>query len=682
MIEVEATDGTIRAVDATKTSVTVRTSQWDPDAHAHSFSVDVDDVVSGYTSELRFPPALVEVDNADGERVTILGNEPGPLDLSPDEYLVHIENNVQAKLRFTGAATIEKPEYSEVVVRFPEPTAVSIGFKSRAEEPPTTITVPESPEGIAEAISVLPAAHTTVTPDRTFPTMRDHPPLIEFGETVDIPADVRDRRADTELTFELPRNLDYLFPAAPLSYYLGAEVALTSDARPRLTGGGVEYEFPEQPAFQQEVAGLLRRVFLLDSLARCAGPHGVDLAEFRHLDTLGLDAETLYERSIPERLNAYLAAPFERVSDDLPEWHLSISVEPIFEHVPSLSHHLHRLANIVLPKAEPLPKDERLSRSLDDFYRSAPDDIGEAVAVDLLKPELGPGRTHGWLADGAPIDVYKALPEAYEHRFDYRDRASEPFSFVAVLNDTGMASEHTQAAEIYEERAEELDIDITIHEGLSRRELAEVFESRNDMVHYIGHCERGGLRCPDGHLPLSTLEESNTQVFFLNACGSYYEGLELVRKGSVAGAVTFNEVLDEQAARVGTTFARLLVNGFSIERALNLSRRRIMMGKDYTVVGDGTHVLTQATTLLPAAAELDRIDDGTFSIRFEYSFPYINGGHFQIYVGDGNWRLFGNDPTVEVDDSKLRSLLDYADLPIIYDGDIYWPDELREHLGW
>ena len=49
-------------------------------------------------------------------------------------------------------------------------------------------------------------------------------------------------------------------------------------------------------------------------------------------------------------------------------------------------------------------------------------------------------------------------------------------------------------------------------------------------------------------------------------------------------------VLDGQAKRVGTAFARLLTRGFAIERALRIASRRTIMNKDYAVVGDGTQL--------------------------------------------------------------------------------------------
>ena len=712
MIEVEVTDSGVRAVDAAKTSVAVRAADWSPDANPLPLSVDADATVAGYATELRLPPSFVRVERADGDHVTTLGNDTGPVDLPAGAYLLHVETNVRTELRFDGAATVEKPGHEETVVRFPRETPVTLGFASRLETPPETVTVPPTPSGIAAGLSAMPAAHRTATPDRSFPTLRGHPPLLELGESLSVPDAVAERRPATDVTVTLPPSREKLFPAAPLSFYLGADVEVAEGATPTVEAPGVRHTLPGGEGFDRAVAALLRRVFLLDSLVRTAGPHGVAVEEGRHLSTLGLDAGDLYEASIPERLSAYLDADFERVSASLPEWHLAVAVAPTDGHVASLPHHLHRLAAVVTPEADPLDREERLSRSLEDFYRGGAGSRGagharsdggsrglseieatrsadwrgpraaeDPVTVEMLKPKAMPASARGWLAEGAPIDAYKALPAAYEHRLDYRDRAGEPFSFVAVLNDTGMAAEHARAAEIYRERADELDIDITVREGLGREALADVFASRNDLVHYIGHCEQGGLRCPDGHFSAADLAESNAQVFFLNACGSYYEGLDLVRKGSIAGAVTFNRVLDEQAARVGTTFARLLVGGFSIERALRVSRRRIMMGKDYTVVGDGTHVLTQATGLLPLWAELDAHEDGDFRLCLHASLPYINGGHFQPNLpGHDRWHLFGSDPELTVSRAELLGLLDHADLPVVFEGDIYWPDGLRDAL--
>lgn len=677
MIEVDSTETGVRAVDSAKTSIEVGTDDWVTSEQQLPLSRPVDTTIAGETSTLRFPPVFVIAERLDGEETFELGSEVGPVDLPPAEYVVRVDGNILTYVRFDGPARLEKPGYERAIISFPEPTTVTLGFRSRVQSPPETITVPRTPAGVATALSYLPAGHRTATPDRSFPTMRGHPPLVEFGDETNIPDVVAERREAVDVEVTLPPRLDYLFPVSSLTHYLGATVRTEPKATPTLQTPDRTRELPSLPEFSTECASLLRRVFMLDCLVRNAGPYGTDLSEMRHLETLGLDADALYDQPIATRLDTYLGVAFDEVADELPEWHLSLYVEPTLDNVETLPYLSHILPNIFRPSSEPLSGSERLSRSLDDFYRQRE----SSVSVDLVKPDLGPGRVHGWLAPDTPIDVFKSVPSAYTNRFDYRQRASDPISVVAVLNDNDMTEEHAEAARIYRQRATELDLDITVREHLSTDELAQVFETPNDLVHYIGHCEESGLRCRDGNLSMTSLGESRAQTFFLNACGSFHEGVELVRQGSVAGAVTFNKVLDSHAARVGTTFARLLMNGFCIERALRLARRRIMMGKDYTVVGDGTHVLTQSENYVPGEVELTRGSDGEFELTYEVFSPSAHGGYYQPYLpGNEQSHLIGHATEHRLDRDELERFLDIADTPVVYDGDIHWSKELASTL--
>jgi hypothetical protein len=174
------------------------------------------------------------------------------------------------------------------------------------------------------------------------------------------------------------------------------------------------------------------------------------------------------------------------------------------------------------------------------------------------------------------------------------------------------------------------------------------------------------------------LDRSGAETFFLNACGSYHEGIDLVRKGSVAGAVTFEKVLDGHAARVGTMFVRLLVNGFSIERALDLARRRIIMGSDYTVVGDGTHKLSGAPETAPLAATIVPENDGTsYRVTFDASSPRVTGDVFRHPDPlDGQPRLFGAESEVTLTTAEAERFVRRVDMPVIFDGDIQWSTDL------
>ncbi|WP_433624116.1 hypothetical protein [Halomicrococcus sp. NG-SE-24] len=697
MIEWEETKDGIRAFDRTKTGISIDAPDWRRSSTPLDIDRPVDETVTGVASELRFPPSLAIVtDLTTGERYEH-GGDSGTLSLSDSDYLVNVHGNVKTYLRFSGPATVRKTDdFDELIIEFTAPTRVTFGFRSHHEVPVDTVTVPPTPHGLATALTALSASHKTTGPDRSFPTLRGYPPRISVGNQTDVPETVRDRRKDVGIELLVPDDFDSLFVAAPLAYYLQADVKAERRDAPVLRAPALDYtySFSPLPQFQHEAADMLRRVFFLDCLVRNAGPHSWNLAELPLLDEVEIDAEETYESSPAEQLVTYMLAPFERIDDELPDWHLSTYVDPIVDNVSSLPYMLSNLSLVYLPETSELNPGELLDASLDDFYRGAPEIPGRATArpyrrtgagpvtsVDRVKPELHRGRVHGWLADGVPIDVFKVEPTAYENRFDYLDREGDEIEVALILNDEEMETEHESAADIYRERAEELPMDVTVREYLRRDELAGVLETPRDFVHYIGHCEEDGLRCTDGNLSVANIAESNVQTFFLNACGSYYEGMELVKKGSVAGAVTFNKVLNKQAAKVGVSFARLLMNGFSIQTAMQLSRRRIMTGKDYSVVGDGTYQLAQSETTFPIVGKIESDGDG-YEFRYRSLMVRMVGSGYQPYIQDNqDIYLHGDDAAFELSRSDLRTFLEHAKMPIVFAGELCWSDEVLTALA-
>jgi hypothetical protein len=676
-MEVQLSDGGIRAADATG-SVSVETERWRPGEGA-GWPGPADEIVRGTTTALGFLPSHVFAERLDAEAAYEVHDVADSVPLPAGEYRVRVDGPLVVCLRFDGAAELRR-DAGGVTVAFGRPTAVSLGFRSRDAAPPGTVTVPRTLDGVATALSWLSTGFRSTGLDRSAPEQRGRSPRVEYGEELGIPTSLRSKRAATGVRLHLPRELEYLVPAAPLAGYLGADVRLGA-SEPRLEHPGGERGLARLPGFQHEVSSLLRRTFLLDCLARerVRGEGLVGAAAA--LDRLELDPDELEGMRLGDRLDRYLDVDFEAVSDALPEWHLSMYVEPTYERVRTLPHLVSDLAYVFLPESEPLGGHERLARSLDDFYRSARDQ----VEVDAVKPVLGPGHIHGWLAEGVPIDVFKSVSEAYEHR-DRRERrrrpGRRPLSVVAVLNDTEMIEEYANLRAAYGRTVGGRGVDVELRKRLSREELASVFESEHDLVHYIGHCEDAGLRCTDGHLAADDVRESNAETFLLNACGSYYEGVDLVRKGSVAGAVTFNKVLDRHAARVGTTFVRLLVNGFSIERALGLARRRIIMGKDYAVVGDGTHTIAESDGPAPADATLEDRRGGGFELTYRVHDARRFGGTYHPPVpGVDDAHLYGSERTVSLDATEVEEFLRTADIPVVYDGDIHWADELAAMLA-
>ncbi|TMT86194.1 hypothetical protein E2L06_06120 [Haloterrigena sp. H1] len=709
MIEWTADGNTLHVIDADNAELTVN----GPDLSVDHLDVDiprpVDETLVVTADELRFPHAVVYAFSLEREDHRELDPSGEPLSLSPGEYIVDVDTEIKSYLRFSGAATITKTDnYEEIVVSFPHRTRVVLGFRCRHEFPAGTITVPDSPSAVADAITHLAASHKTASPDRSYPTLRGHPALLEQGDSLEIPDCIRSATPDHGIELVVPPDYESLLVTAPLAYYLQATVRTIDDCRRtaassdpgrprlRLVGRGTDVALSPMPELERDVGRLLRKTFFLDCLVRNAGPYGTTLAESSLLEQLELDANTLYDASPQARLAAYLDVPFAAIKHRFPEWHLSTYVTPAYESVETLPFLLDRLSMIYTPRISELEGQELVERSLEDFYRgpgskngwterpcapsAARATTGQVASVDIVKPDLRSGRAHGWLADGVPIDVFKSAPEAYDNRLDFLERASDAISICVVLNDPKMAGEHDRVADIYRQRSEELTIDLAVEESLETAELARVFENGYDFVHYIGHCETGGLCCPDGTLAAASLERCTAQTFFLNACGSFHEGQTLIERGSVAGAVTFTKVLNDHAIKVGSTFAKLLVHGFSIERAMDLARRRIMMGKDYAVVGDGTHSLTQGDRP-PTTARLEEFEDDGRETQYllcldcystraagSYYFPHTETNEYAY--------LCGNASRFTLTEPELVTMLKETETAVIYDGDIYWSDAL------
>jgi hypothetical protein len=576
-------------------------------------------------------------------------------------------------VRFEGPASL-RPTDEGVVLSLWECKPLTVGYEELAHATPGRITVPDSPAGIAAGVSALSGAHHTMAPSRSHPGLRDHPPLLTVGESLSVPDGVLSDRPETGIELRLPADLPSVFVAAPLAYYLGADLTVGDRTAPALTttDDAVHYEFEPLPAFQQGVAALLRHVFYLDCLVRRVDPNrtGVDL-----LADVGIDPAAVQERSPGGRLARYLDVPIDSVAESLPDWHLSTYAAPSVERVRCLPFLLDKLSLIYLPDGTELDRSDLLERTLSDAYPTR----GAGAGCDpVLAPNLQAGRVHAWLAPGRPIDAHKAIPAAFENRYRFRDRDTDRLQVAVVLNDREMGDEHSAVAEIYRKRAEGLPMDVTVHEQLPTDRLGAVFETTNDFVHYIGHCDEEGLRCPDGHLAASELTEARTPTFFLNACGSYDEGLDLVERGAVAGAVTFTDVLDKHAATVGTAFARLLVHGFSIDRALRLARRRIVMGKDYAVVGDGTYAILPSPGE-PAVLWLsDR--DGGYHLTCEVVSPRRAGERYQLPFDGRTEAINGRTREYTVTTDELADVLTERSLPVIYDGEFHWSGELADSL--
>jgi len=620
--------------------VTLAVEGWRPGGDPPALGARVEAAVVGSTSELRLP---------DDDAVLARG-EDRPLQrgsLPEGTHEVAVDASLETRVAFEGPAAVE-PDSGGTWLRFPEPTPVAVGFR----EPPSpreTVTVPATAAGLARAVTAAGATHQTDGPERSHPGYRPRTPRVTFGAGGAGTSPSNDGRP----TMTVPDRPTAVLVAAPLAYYLGARLE-TGDGPPSLRGTAFEYTFEPLPGFAEEVGDLLRGLCGLDVRLRSVP------GESGPLSAPVDDPGRLRESAPLERLRAVAGS----AADTGGTWPLATYVDDDVENGRYLPYLLDRLSLVHPAEASELDPRALLKRSLDEFFR------GETASVETVDPSLVDGASHAWRGDGTPIDAFTLLGTG-DPGFD------DGFDIDVVCNDEAMRTEGS-VADVYRKRLAGRGVDVRVHERLTTAALSALLERRADLVHFIGHCEVDGLVCPDGHLAAAELESCGAESFFLNACGSYHEGYDLVRQGATVGAVTLRTVLDEQAVTVGTTFAELLASGFAFDRALSLARGEIISGQDYVVVGDGTHRLRPPRGDA-VVFDLERTDDG-FRVGCDATAPDGAGRRYRDPFG-GTQRPCGTATKATPTRDELRELFERYTSPVRYEGELRWTDELAREIA-
>lgn len=682
MIDVTVADGGFEAVDVGKNAVRLDIDGWSPAADGPELDRRVDRARAGILRALATAETGVSIEDADGHWRMFVART-GPVELDGGLTLLKLELAVIVYVAFEAPAVLARSPDGRITLTFERPAVATVGFRSRLDRPRESVTVPPTLEGAVTALRWQAAGLDADSPDKSFPGKRVHPPAIEFGEATAVPPSVRAAATTSDVSLTVPDSLEALFVAAPLAYYLQADVRTESVPAVRIEAPALDGPLwlGRSAPLENDVAALLHRVFYLDCLVRNAGPYGLDLREFALLDELGLDPERLYPRTDGDRLAAYLAAEYGRVTDRLPDWHLSVVVEPTMETLPSLPYLLDRLSLLQLPTPVAVDRAGLMAESVEASFGSSSRRWAAGPSYDLVRSGTRLGRELGWLAEGTPVDAFRATRSAFEARFRYFERTG-PRRVVVVINDPAMLEERDAVERIYRSRATELDIDVEVEESLDRDELREVLTSPVDFLHYVGHCDADGLRCRDGTLSTTALESTAVQTFFLNACGSFEQGLELVRRGSVAGAVTLANVLNREASREGMTFARIVMHGFSINRALALASRQSVSNKLYGVVGDGTHRLTQGEDAFPAELTANQVGEDAFALAFDFPALSIPGGLARPRLPpEAPFMLRGGPAETRVDRETFVAFLREVETPVVFENAFRWSTELAESLA-
>jgi hypothetical protein len=594
--------------------------------------------------------------------------------LEPDAYLLELTTApMKLYLTIESALTIEHGEQA-VMLSFDDTVALRVGTRSFHERPAGTIRTTEDMRDVMRAVSLFGSALKTTSSERSFPTLRGHPPLVELGDEFDAPEGLV--RPDTGVELVLPPEQEYVYPAAPLAYYLGAE--LVPGRSPRLVADGFEYDLDGPDGYETTVHRTLQQSFFFDCLTRTEGYYQVDLHERRQVEPLvDVDFGELYDASLPARLETYLDVPFETIRDFVPEWNLTTDVTPIHEHCNILPF----VANdLVLVRCPPNPAEMNVVPTLeaqeeffrdahavsDDFVRSAGE---QEVVENIFKPDPLGTVEHAWVGEGYPLGANKVTATSQRRRLEREPAEKDHIEIHIVCNDELMQEEGA-VVEHYGLR-DLLQFDVNLHYDLTTDELRELLAALSDFLHYIGHVDINGMRCSDGYLDARTLSDVRVKAFLLNACRSYEQGEALVDAGSFGGVVTLSEVASRIATKVGKPLARLLNCGFPLRVALSVAQEQVSTGYRYITVGDGGMTLVQSESGAVVYPRISRLEGESFLISIQtYLLRHFGLGSFLAsHITEDSTRYLTSKEIgmFEVTGEELRRYLDLETTPVEFE---------------
>lgn len=596
-------------------------------------------------------------------------------------YSVELCAPIKLYLHVTGSLTVSA-DATQTQIQFGEETEVLIGGRSHHKHPASTITTPADPQAMMQAISMFGSALKTTSCERSYPSLRGHPPTIELGDELHIPPGLD--APDTGIQLELPATYDALFVAAPLAYYLGATV-VEGDIPRLVTDTGFEHRLDTARGFEAEVERVLKQTFFLDCLTRTEGYYQVDLHERQALEAIiDLDFAALYGQPLADQLAAYLDVPYAAVRDHVPEWKLTTHVEPQPTSIETLPFVVNDLAVVQTPQeTTPVADAEVQTAAVDDFLRTESGEFtrsaGTASAgqASYVHPESAESLEQTWVGDQTPIGASKATADAFRNRLE-RTPTTGNIDITVVCNDAEMIEEQDVVNEVYGSRTE-LPFTVTVKQGLTTAELRQTVTAQTDFLHYIGHIDENGFDCVDGTFDATTVDTVGVDAFLLNACQSYEQGMQLLEAGSIGGVVTLSEVVNSGAVRIGRAMARLLNRGFPLQAALTIARDESIVGGKYIVVGDGGMAITQPENGTPNLCKIQS-EGGMFSVEYKtYPTTQRGIGSLVIPLVDGNNSHFlssGSLDTFEMSKIELEQFLSLENIPVKIDGQLYWSNRV------
>ncbi len=602
----------------------------------------------------------------------------------PGRYVVDVSGPVKQYLQVDGRLSVSVAD--DTVIEVGDGAETLLGARSKHSRPATEVTVPPTTDGLVRAVSTFGAALKMTTPDRSWPGHRGHPPAVTVGDEFDVPRGLAPPCPEVQVL--VPPEERYIYPVAPLVYYLGAELVPHQGPPQIRTDAGFEYDLQRSgEEFELRVERTLKQVLFLECCLRSEGLIELPLHERSVVaDDLPIDSAELFDQPAQVRLPAYLSVEYDTIAPHVPDWKLAAHLAPRPEQVELLPHLVDDLAVVRTTPEDAGVDPTELSPveaaadegdvSFEEFFRSADNNIGEGWTVENSVDirDDGPDALETvWSGEGVPVGASKATKQAYENRYS-RQPDAPPIDVGVVCNDDEMSDELDVTA-LYD--GEKLPMNVSTYRNLSRAGLKTLVEAGDvDVLHYIGHAEPDGLHCADGTLSLADVDSTETEAFLLNACRSFDQGQALIEAGAIGGVVTLQPVSIESAAEVGRRVAELLNTGYPLRVAVDVVSEATQIGSQYQIVGDGGHAVAQRDGGCASVYQVVPVD-GDVSTATEYSLrvhghPSENGigGVFHPHQEDFGYYLIGNEtPAVRLDRKAVIDFLERCSAPVIVRSD-------------
>lgn len=664
-----------------------------------SLAYPVDGAVSVTTDGITLPTnTLPCIRDETGSMIEGIG-PTGKTFLEAGQYTIDLTNPFKIYIDVESSIQLYfDPERTHI--GFDESTTAVIGARSYHTRPAGTITTTDDPTDLMQAVTMFGSALKTTTAERSYPTLRGHPPTLELGERLSIPETIEPPETGVRIT--VPPALEPIFVVTPLAAYLGA--ALVEGEKPKITTEtGFSYSLEEPKAFERMVERVLKQVFFLDCVVRTEGTTPVSLHARSVIEPeLAWDPATVYEQSPARRLQTYLETPYKILEPELPRWRLEAELQPTAASIEFLPFIAKSLAIVTTESDQTSGPTAQYRHAINTFtrdsfvrgVRSSQDGTDEVETETTVTGEsnsegataesasedrgtLPPTITQFWRRQDGP-DIRSTTPVSAFYNSIGREPRSDPIEIEVVCNDPEMRDELDAVNGIYGDR-ETLPFTVTEHYDLTKSELEEVLTRESDLFHYIGHIDETGFQCSDGTFDVSTTDSVGAKAFLLNACQSRDQGLYLVEAGSIGGVVTLGDVINSGAISVGTELARLLNRGYPLYAALEIARERSLIGQQYQLVGDGLITIAQSETGVPNLATVERAN-GTFTVELEM-YTHTSAGKGALFMPylDTTGSYFVSPDVVgpfEATEAQLSEFLELEQIPIVFDGELSWGNEV------